>query len=125
MKTYQIQITSQDSFLHAYVTGMESLENFIAYWREIADACLQCKFNKVLVEDYLQRAVSIVDVHTFATTFLKETGIPEGTKIALVMPREQLDVMMFTENVISNRNGIIIKTFIPRDINVATEWLLK
>lgn len=125
MKTYQIQITSRDGFLHAYVTGRESLENFRAYWREIAEACLKRKFKKVLVEDYLERAVSIIDVHKFAKTFLQETGIPLGTKIALVMPREQLDVMMFTENVISKGNDVIIKTFIPRDIDIATEWLLQ
>ena len=121
--TYQIQITLEDEFLHAYVTGKESLEVFKAYWREISEVCGKRKYKKVLVEDYLERAVSILDLHTFAKTFIQETGIPLGTKIALVMSAEQLDVMMFTENVVSNWNGVTIKAF--TDFHEARHWLLK
>lgn len=120
--TYQIQITLEDGFLHAYVTGKESLENFKAYWQEISEICVKRKYQKVLLEDYLERAVPILDLYTFARTFVQETGIPFGTKIAMVMSAEQLDVMMFTESVINNWNGVSIKAF--TSLTEARSWLL-
>ena len=118
---YKINIRAEDGYIYAHVTGKESLENSWAYWREIAAACAEHGFKKVLVEDYLEGEISTIEVHTFAKEFTKRTGIPLGAKIASVSVPEKLPSQGFAETVATNWAGVNVKVFI--DTNEAKQWL--
>jgi hypothetical protein len=117
--TYQIDLRLESNFIHAQVDGIESLENIKAYWCDIAKACLKHKCKKVLVEDYLEGMVSIIDMKSFTNSFAKETSVPHGSKIALVMPAGQLEELIFSEVVARNWNGVILRGFIDADLEKA------
>jgi hypothetical protein len=119
---YKININPESGYIYAHVTGKESLENSWAYWREIAAACAEHGFSKVLVEDYLEGEISTLDVHTFGKEFTKKTGIPLGTKIASVSLPKKLPEQQFAETVAVNWAGVNVKVF--TDINEAKKWLL-
>ena len=118
---YEINIKVEDGYIYAHVTGKESLKNSWAYWREIAKACAEHGFKKVLVEDYLEGEISTIDTHTFAKEFSERTGIPLGSKIASVSLPEKLPVQQFAETVALNWAGVTVKVF--TDINEAKKWL--
>jgi hypothetical protein len=119
---YRLTIKVEGEYIHAQVTGEESLENSWSYWREIAAACKENNIKNVLVEDYLEGEISTIDLYTFAKGLTDKTGLPVGTRIAAVSLPEKLPSQQFAETVSVNWAGVDGKAF--TDIDEARNWLL-
>ncbi len=119
---YSIDIEKRDGYIYAIVNGEENLENSIGYWQDIAKVCNEHDIKNVLVEDYLEGDIPMIDVHHFSKYFTKETGMPIGAKIASVSRPEKMPVQEYAEMVAMNWSGVNVRVF--SDMDRAKAWLL-
>jgi hypothetical protein len=121
-KPYRIEFEHRPEYLYAYVSGEhDSLAISLAFWREIADECRRVQTKKLLVEEEIEEAVSMVEMYKIASE-IAQIGF-RNISIAFVDRfLEQRDINEFGEMVATNR-GIHGKYF--NDFNEAEKWLLE
>lgn len=118
---YQLTMEERDTYLYFYVTGKDSLEVSIAFWREIIDTCLKRNYRKALVEEDLEDSTSLGDVYEVITSNMDRD---EGRFIKFGFVdrhMDQYDINLFGEMVATNR-GINAKVF--STVEEAENWLL-
>ncbi|HLM02940.1 MAG TPA: hypothetical protein VK400_17950 [Pyrinomonadaceae bacterium] len=121
-KAYRIGFEQRRGYLYAYVAGKhDSLEISLAFWREIAAEAKKSQARKVLIEEDIVEAVSLVEMYQIAAE-ITQMGFG-GVLIAFVdRYLEQKDLNEFGELVATNR-GLRAKTF--NDVGEAEKWLLE
>jgi hypothetical protein len=120
--SYEVTITKKANFLHAIVSGKETLENLIAAWKEIAEACQGHKCKRILVDGCLDGPGDTLDIYNLGNRF-HELGIPLGARIAMACKEEDVPKLSFAEVVVKNRNPVTTKIFLNKDD--AVQWLTK
>ncbi len=120
-KSYRITFEFRPEYLYVYVSGeRDSYEISRQYWQEVADFCGEKKVKKVLIEEDIPEAVSMMEVYRFASE-IPLMGF-FGIRVAFVDRfTEQHDLNQFGELVAVNR-GLYGKLF--NDIKEAEKWLL-
>lgn len=115
---YRLEMEERGDYLYAYVTGRDSQDVSLAFWKEAVESCLKLNHEKLLVEEDLEGAVSIVDAYEIVSAVMKIPGA-SSLKIALV-DRHPSDENAFGETVAQNRGatGRLFST-----VEDAEEWL--
>jgi hypothetical protein len=118
--SYKLEITQKPTYLHAVVTGANTMENVIGYLKEIVRECEARQCFNVLVEERLTgRRLETWDVYQIASD---SATIARGVlrKVAYVDVNAGGDLMKFAETVANNR-GVPINLFAT--VAEAEAWL--
>ena len=119
--TCKVSITKKHGYLHARVTGQNSLDNVRQYLQEVIQACTDSQSCRVLIEEQLDGPrLNTFDVFKVAS----QSGDAAGTlkAVAYVDVNAQGDLMKFMETVAVNR-GMLVKVFPV--VDEAERWLME
>jgi hypothetical protein len=120
--TYTLRIEPKASYLHAIVTGVNSLENVTGYLEELARECAARECFRVLIEERLEGPrLKTMDVFRVASQSGKPL-VSEMRAIAFVDVNAVGDMMQFAEDVAVNR-GLPVRMF--RTVAQAEQWLVQ
>jgi hypothetical protein len=118
--TYVLRIEPKNSYLHAIVTGANSLENVVGYMEQLAHECAARDCFRVLIEERLEGPrLQTMDVFRVAS----QSGKPLASQmraIAFVDVNAVGDMMQFAEDVAVNR-GLPVRMF--QTVAQAEQWL--
>ena len=113
-------LAEKPGYLHAVVTGKNTLENVVAYMKELHEACVARGFSRVLVEERLTgRRLETWDVYQVAAQG-SARGAGRFAAIAYVDVNASGELMKFAETVAVNR-GIPIRVFAT--VEDAEAWI--
>lgn len=117
---YQLQITEKPTYLHAVVTGKNTLENVTGYLKQLLRECetRQC-FNVLIEERLTGRRLETWDVYQIASD---HSTLARGffRTIAFVDVNAGGELMKFAETVANNR-GVPMRLF--STVAEAEAWL--
>lgn len=117
---YQLQIIEKPTYLHAIVTGPNTLESVTGYLKELLRECeaRQC-FNLLIEERLTGRRLETWDVYQIASD---NSALARGVfrAIAFVDVNASGNLMKFAETVANNR-GVPMNLFAT--VAEAEEWL--
>jgi hypothetical protein len=118
--SYQLQITEKPTYLHAVVTGKNTLENVTGYLKQLLRECetRQC-FNVLIEERLTGRRLETWDVYLIASD---HSTLARGffRTIAFVDVNAGGELMKFAETVANNR-GVSMRLFAT--VAEAEAWL--
>lgn len=118
--SYQLKITEKPNYLHAVVTGQNSLESVMGYLQALLRECeaRQC-FNVLIEERLTGRRLETWDVYQIASD---NSALARGVfrAIAYVDVNAGGDLMQFAETVANNR-GVPMNLF--ETVAEAEAWL--
>jgi hypothetical protein len=117
---YQLQITERPTYLHAIVTGQNTLENVTGYLKELLQECEARQCFNVLIEERLEgRRLETWDVYQIAA---ENSALARGffRTIAYVDINAGGELMKFAETVANNR-GVPMRVFAT--VAEAEAWL--
>jgi hypothetical protein len=118
--SYQLQVIEKPTYLHAIVTGQNTVENVGGYLQEIVRECEARKCFEVLIEERLTGCrLETWDVYQIASD---NSALARGVfrAIAYVDVNAGGDLMKFAETVANNR-GIPMNLF--KTVAEAEAWL--
>ena len=118
--SYQLQIIEKPGYLHAVVTGKNTMENVKGYLKELLRACEERRCYDVLIEERLEgRRLETWDVYQVAS---ESSAMARGVfrTIAYVDVNASGELMKFAETVANNR-GVPMNLF--RTVAEAEAWL--
>jgi hypothetical protein len=118
--SYQLQIIDKPNYLHAIVTGQNTMENVIGYLRELVRECESRQCYNVLIEERLTgRRLETWDVYQVASdSSTRARGVFRA--VAYVDVNASGDLMKFAETVANNR-GVPMTLFAT--VAEAEQWL--
>ncbi|MEX0734064.1 MAG: hypothetical protein WDZ66_04875 [Steroidobacteraceae bacterium] len=118
--SYQLNIIEKPTYLHAIVTGANTMENVLGYLQDVQRECeaRQC-FNVLIEENLVGRQLETWDVYQIAAEgSAKARGIFQS--VAYVDVNAGGDLMKFAETVANNR-GLPMSVF--ETVAEAEKWL--
>src|SRR5262245_57343256 len=118
--SYQLKIIEKPTYLHAVVTGVNSMENVLGYLKDLLRECesRQC-FNVLIEENLTGRRLETWDVYQIASdSSAHARGVFHA--IAYVDVNAGGELMKFAETVANNR-GIPMSMF--PTVAEAEQWL--
>ena len=117
---YQLEIVEKPNYLHAVVTGANTMENVLGYLKELLRECEARQCYNVLIEERLTgRRLEAWDVYQIAS---ESSGQARGVlrNVAFVDVNAAGDLMRFAETVANNR-GLPMTLF--GTVAEAEQWL--
>ncbi len=118
--SYDLTIREADDWLHATVTGNNSIRNVEDYLQEIFQATRETDFSKLLIEERLEGPrLGTIEVFKVASKRAEESR-GRTMIIAYVDIYAEGDLMAFAETVAKNR-GSRVRVF--ANVAEAEEWL--
>lgn len=118
--SYELTLTEKPGYLHAVVTGKNTLENVMAYLMEMHKACAARGIGRVLIEERLTgRRLETWDVYEAAAQG-SALGAGKFDAIAYVDVHASGELMKFAETVAVNR-GIPMRLFAT--VEEAEAWI--
>jgi hypothetical protein len=118
--SYQLKIIEKPTYLHAVVTGANTIENVMGYLQDLLRECEARQIFNVLIEENLTgRRLETWDVYQVASdSSAHARGIFKA--VAYVDVNAGGDLMKFAETVANNR-GVPINVFAT--VAEAEQWL--
>lgn len=118
--SYQLTIVEKPGYLHAIVTGANTMENVIGYLQELQRECQAREYFNVLIEENLTgRQLETWDVYQIAAEGSTRTrGLFKA--VAYVDVNAGGELMKFAETVANNR-GVSMTVFAT--VVEAEKWL--
>jgi hypothetical protein len=117
---YTLTFTQQPTYLHAVVTGENSVENVRSYVKQVRQECAGRGFSRVLIEErLLGPRLNIVDVFRIAAEG-SALALGQVHTIAYVDVNAQGDLMKFAEDVAVNR---FLRVAVFATVAEAERWL--
>lgn len=120
--TYNLTISKKHNYLHAKVTGQNSMENVKRYLEEILQKCKDTKCSYLLIEEQLEGPrLDTLKVYEIASEgSIQARGFFKA--IAYVDINAEGDLMQFAEIVALNR-FLPVKVF--KTVAEAEKWLIE
>ena len=120
--SFEMTLTEKPGYLHAVVTGQNTLENVMLYLKELHQECEARGVNRVLIEERLTgRRLETWDVYQIAAEG-SQKGAGRFEAVAYVDVNASGELMKFAETVANNR-GIPMSLF--SNVADAEAWLGK
>jgi len=120
--SFEMTLTEKPGYLHAIVTGQNTLENVMLYLKEIRQECEARGVSCVLIEERLTgRRLETWDVYQIAAEG-SQKGAGRFEAVAYVDVNASGELMKFAETVANNR-GIPMSLF--STVADAEAWLRK
>lgn len=118
--SYQLKIIEKPTYLHAVVTGVNTLENVMGYLKDLLRECESRQCHNVLIEEQLSgRRLETWDVYQIASdSSTQARGVFRN--VAYVDVNSAGDLMKFAETVANNR-GVPMTVF--NTVAEAEQWL--
>jgi hypothetical protein len=118
--SYQLKIIEKPTYLHAVVTGQNSIENVLGYLQDLLRECeSRQRFNVLVEENLTGRRLETWDVYQVASDSSAHARGIFGA-VAYVDVNAGGDLMKFAETVANNR-GVPMTVFAT--VAEAEEWL--
>jgi len=118
--TYQLKFEQKPSYLHAIVTGQNSVENVRAYLGELRGECIARGCFRVLIEERLE-GPRLKTLDVFEVIFKgSKQALGLYTAIAYVDLNAEGDLMKFAQTAAVNR-GLPVSMF--STVAEAEQWL--
>ncbi len=119
-RPYDLQFEERPDYLVARVSGpKDTLPTALAFWREIADECRRCHYQRLLIIEDIAGNLSTAEIFQLASQ-LPEMGLRGITTAFVDLQPEQLSDNLFGETVAANR-GLFGKVF--DNVAAAEQWL--
>jgi hypothetical protein len=117
---YQLKIIEKPTYLHAIVTGSNTMENVVGYLQDLLRECeARQSFNVLIEENLTGRRLETWDVYQVASdSSTQARGIFKS--VAYVDVNAGGDLMKFAETVANNR-GVPMSVFAT--VAEAEQWL--
>jgi len=112
-----VDVRDQSNYLQIKVSGEESLNFALDYWRRIGDECGRKGHKKALIIYNMQGRLSSADMNELSSRI---SGHIRGIKMALVY-RQSHDYARQLADIISRRSGSPASTF--QSESQAAQWL--
>ena len=112
-----VDVRDQSKYLQFKLSGDESLDFALEYWRRVGDECGRKRHEKALILYELRGQLSSIHMKELGNRISSQL---RGIKIALVC-RQSQDYGRQLANIVSRRSGSAVKTF-PGE-SQAKEWL--
>ena len=120
--SFEMTLTEKPGYLHAVVTGQNTLENVMMYLQELHHECAARGIKRVLIEERLTgRRLETWDVYQIAAEG-SQKGAGKFDAVAYVDVNASGELMKFAETVANNR-GIPMSLF--ANVADAEAWLKK
>ncbi len=120
--SFEMTLTENPGYLHAVVTGQNTLENVMMYLQELHQECAARGIHRVLIEERLTgRRLETWDVYQIAAEG-SQRGAGKFDAVAYVDVHASGELMKFAETVANNR-GIPMNLF--TNVADAEAWLQK
>ena len=120
--SHELTLTEKPGYLHAIVTGQNTLENVMLYLKELHQECEKRGINRVLIEERLSgRRLETWDVYQIAAQGSQRSA-GRFDAVAYVDVHASGELMKFAETVANNR-GIPMNLFAT--VEEAEAWLRK
>ncbi len=120
--SFEMALTEKPGYLHAVVTGQNTLENVMMYLQELHQECAARGIHRVLIEERLTgRRLETWDVYQIAAEG-SQRGAGKFDAVAYVDVHASGELMKFAETVANNR-GIPMNLF--TNVADAEAWLQK
>ena len=117
--SYTLTIEVEGDYLHTIVTGVNSVENVVAYLQQLRQECEARHCFRVLIEERLEGPrLRTLDVFQIASQGV--VGASRIDAMAFVDVNAEGDLMKFAETVAANR-GLPIRLF--SSVSDARTWL--
>src|SRR5215510_11012312 len=117
--SYTLTIEAEGDYLHAIVTGVNSVENVVTYLQELRQECEARGCFRVLIEERLEGPrLRTLDVFQIASQ--GAVGASRMDAMAFVDVNAEGELMKFAETVAANR-GMPIRLF--SSVSDARKWL--
>ncbi len=118
--SYQLKIIEKPTYLHAIVTGTNTMENVVGYLRDLLRECETHQvFNVLIEEDLSGRRLETWDVYQIASNSSAHArGLLKA--VAFVDVNAGGELMKFAETVANNR-GVPLTVF--QTVAEAEAWL--
>jgi hypothetical protein len=118
--SYQLKIIEKPTYLHAVVTGPNTMENVLGYLKDLLRECESRQCYNVLIEEQLTgRRLETWDVYQIASeSSAQARGVFRN--VAYVDVNASGDLMRFAETVANNR-GVPMSLF--KTVAEAEQWL--
>jgi hypothetical protein len=120
--SYELTFTRKQTFLHAVVTGQNSVLTVMRYLQDIQRACVAEECFKVLIEERLEgprlRAFEVFDIASHGSA--QAAGVMKA--VAYVDVKAEGNLMQLAENVAVNR-GLQVAVF--PTVAAAEAWLVQ
>lgn len=117
---YNIIHEAKNGYLYTHISGPESPEAALQFWRDLAKKAQAEQIGRFLIIDEVTGQLSTIE-HLEISLFIVKHFI--GKKIAYIDPKtETFDNNKFGENVVYNR-GVLARVFHTQAEGL--EWLLK
>lgn len=118
--SFDMALAENPGYLHAVVTGKNTLENVMAYMKQLHETCVARGISRVLIEERLTgRRLETWDVYQIAAQGSAQ-GAGRFDAIAYVDVNASGELMNFAETVAVNR-GVPIRVF--ASVAEAEAWL--
>jgi len=118
--TYRLTITNNGKYIHARVTGENTVENVKGYLEEIVHRCVEAKCPYILIEEMLEgprfNSLKVYEIASEGSAHAH--GLFKA--IAYVDVNAEGVLMKFAENVAANRD-LPVKVF--STVEKAEKWL--
>jgi hypothetical protein len=112
-----VDVRDQSKFVQFKLSGDESLDFALSYWRRVGDECGRKGQKKAMVINNLRGSLSSIDMNELSS---RVSGHLRGLKIALVCRGSQ-DYARQLADIVSRRTGSKINIF-PGETQ-AEQWL--
>jgi hypothetical protein len=120
--SFEMTLTEKPGYLHAVVTGQNTLDNVMMYLQELHQECEARGINRVLIEERLTgRRLETWDVYQIAADG-SQKGAGKFEAVAYVDVNASGELMTFAETIANNR-GIPMNLF--SNVADAEAWLRK
>lgn len=121
-KSYDLKIQHRGRYLHAVMTGIESIQQFMDAWKEIAKECQMQACSRILCEGCLEGTGMAMGSEEYGK-IISEIDLPVGTRIAVICSEERLKQVTFEERSVTTRIPVLPKIFF--DAEEGINWLTK
>ena len=116
--SYKIIYTNKSGYLHVHISGPESFEAALHFWKELAGKAKAEQINRFLIVDEVSGQLTLLEHHNLSLIIARDFF---GKIIAYIDPKtETFENNKFGEDVVYNR-GVIAKVF--RNEAEGIEWL--
>ncbi len=116
---YTLTFEDRGSYLYAHLTGQDSFESGLEYWRAIADKTLELGHKRVLVHENMLGDLNKAEVFEIITQFTKPAYL--GIRLAFFDENIDNESLNALGQLIATNRGLMVEVF--QTLEAALRWI--
>ncbi len=116
---YTLAFEDRGNYLYAHLTGKDSFESGLEYWRAIADKTLELGHKRVLVHENMLGDLNKAEVFEIITQFTKPAYL--GIRLAFFDENIDDESLNALGQLVATNRGIMVEVF--QTLKAAQHWI--